>query len=217
MILERIKEYIDFKGINTSNFERSVGMSNASFGKSLKSGGAIGTDKLENILKVYRDINIEWLLTGVGAMIKPEITEEVKPLICQEPSIGVPYYDVDFIGGFEVVINDQTIVPTHNIVFEPFKEADFWCNATGNSMAKKINHGDVIALKKVDSVDDILFGEIYAVVLESRRTIKILRKSKDPTKLRFIPANTMDYDEQEFPISQIRKIYAVLGSIRKFF
>ena len=147
-------------------------MSNASFGKSLKSGGAIGTDKLENILKVYRDINIEWLLTGVGAMIKPEITEEVKPLICQEPSIGVPYYDVDFIGGFEVVINDQTIVPTHNIVFEPFKEADFWCNATGNSMAEKINHGDVIALKKVDSVDDILFGEIYAVVLEKQKDNK---------------------------------------------
>ena len=70
MILERIKEYIDFKKIAISAFERSVGMSNASFGKSLKNGGAIGTDKLENILIVYTDINPIWLLTGEGSMLR---------------------------------------------------------------------------------------------------------------------------------------------------
>lgn len=70
MILERIKEYIDFKKIAISAFERSVGMSNASFGKSLKNGGAIGTDKLENILIAYTDINPIWLLTGEGSMLR---------------------------------------------------------------------------------------------------------------------------------------------------
>ena len=69
MILTRLKDYIDAKGISISLFERSIGMSNASFGKSLKSGGAIGTDKLENILNVYPDINIQWLLTGKGSML----------------------------------------------------------------------------------------------------------------------------------------------------
>lgn len=70
MILNRIKEYIDFKDISISAFEKSIGMSNASFGKSLKNNGAIGTDKLENILNVYPDISLEWLLTGKGEMIK---------------------------------------------------------------------------------------------------------------------------------------------------
>ena len=69
MILDRLKEYIDFKNINVSSFEKSIGMSNASFGKSLKNNGAIGTDKLENILQVYPDINPVWLLTGQGDMI----------------------------------------------------------------------------------------------------------------------------------------------------
>ena len=41
MILDRIKQFIDFKGIAVSAFERSIGMSNASFGKSLKNGGPI--------------------------------------------------------------------------------------------------------------------------------------------------------------------------------
>lgn len=69
MILERIKQYIDLKGISVSAFERSIGMSNASFGKSLKNGGAIGSDKLENILKTYPDISPSWLMTGVGEML----------------------------------------------------------------------------------------------------------------------------------------------------
>lgn len=69
MILERIKQYIDFKGITIAAFERSVGMSNATFGKSLKNGGAIGTDKLEKILTIYPDISPSWLLKGVGEML----------------------------------------------------------------------------------------------------------------------------------------------------
>lgn len=83
MILERLKEYIDTKGIAVSAFEKSIGMSNASFGKSLKNGGAIGTDKLENILKVYPDISPVWLLTGRGSMITNDFdNDDLKP--CEE-------------------------------------------------------------------------------------------------------------------------------------
>lgn len=70
MIVDRLKQYIDTKGIPIATFERSVGMSNASFGKSLKNKGAIGTDKLENILSIYPDISPSWLLTGEGSMLR---------------------------------------------------------------------------------------------------------------------------------------------------
>ena len=59
------------------------------------------------------------------------------------------------------------------------------------------NHGDIIALHQC-TLNDIQYGEIYAVVLDTIRTIKILRRSPDPDKLRFISINTNDYDEQEF-------------------
>ena len=78
MILDRIKQYIDHKGISVAAFERSIGMSNASFGKSLKNGGAIGSDKLENILNIYPDLSPTWLMTGMGEMIistTPKISE----------------------------------------------------------------------------------------------------------------------------------------------
>ena len=82
-------------------------------------------------------------------------------------------------------------------------------------MEPRINHGDIIALKEC-TVNDVQYGEIYAVVLDTFRTIKILRKSQNPNKYLFVPINR-EYDEQEFDISRILKIYEVMGSISKFF
>lgn len=70
MILERLKQFIDYKGVAVSAFEKSIGMSNASFGKSLKNKGTIGADKLGNILHAYPEINLHWLITGEGEMLK---------------------------------------------------------------------------------------------------------------------------------------------------
>lgn len=75
MILNRLKQFIDFKGISVSAFEHSIGMSNASFGKSLKNNGTIGADKLERILNVYPEISPTWLLTGEGNMFIGNVSQ----------------------------------------------------------------------------------------------------------------------------------------------
>ena len=69
-MLIRIKQYLDHRGISVAQFERQIGMSNASFGKSLKTGGTIGADKIEKILREYPEINPIWLVTGKGQMMK---------------------------------------------------------------------------------------------------------------------------------------------------
>ncbi|MDH6310555.1 hypothetical protein M2451_003355 [Dysgonomonas sp. PFB1-18] len=85
--LKRIKQYIEFKGINNKQFEESVGFSNGSFASQLKNNRTIGVDKLENILFVYTDINAEWLLTGKGDMLKTSKvypSSELAPTIIEE-------------------------------------------------------------------------------------------------------------------------------------
>lgn len=70
--LQRIKKFIDYKGISIRMFEQSIGISNGSFASQLKNNRTIGVDKLENILQIYSEINPEWLLTGTGFMLKKE-------------------------------------------------------------------------------------------------------------------------------------------------
>lgn len=170
-------------------------------------------------------INPAWLLTGKGSMLKDNLSgiktideadSSFMPTTSMSPSVGTPYYDVDFIGGFDEVFNSQVNMPATNIVIRGFEKASLWCNVTGHSMEPKINHGDIIALRQC-TLNDIQYGEIYAVVLDTIRTIKILRRSPDPDKLRFIPINTEDYDEQEFDKSRIMNVFEVIGSISKFF
>lgn len=70
MILNRLKQYIDYRGISVAAFEKSIGMANASYRNSLKNNGTIGCDKLERILSVYPDLDSGWLITGKGSMLK---------------------------------------------------------------------------------------------------------------------------------------------------
>ena len=174
-------------------------------------------DVIEKIC-VNANVSPEWLLTGEGSMFKTPFDDSPanpEPIVSYDPNIGVPYYDVDFTAGFNLIFNDQTVNPTANIVVYGFERASVWCNVTGDSMYPKICHGDMIALRECRP-DDVLYGEIYAVVLDNIRTVKILRKAKDPTMLRFIPINTEKYDEQEFEKSRIIRIFEVLGNISRF-
>lgn len=219
MILERIKEYIDQKGISIAAFERSVGMSNASFSKSLKNNGSIGSDKIENILSIYTELSPKWLFTGEGNMLKSESdAHDTLPAVAAtcSPNEGAPYYDVEFQGGFADSFNDQTIYPDRHIYIPGFERVQVWCNISGHSMEPRIGHQDIIGLRQC-LVQDIQFGKIYAVVLKTKRTVKILRKSNNPQMLRYVPINDKEFDEQEFPITDIINVFEVLGGVAKFF
>ena len=183
---------------------------------------------LELIFSKCEGLSAQWLLTGEGDMFEnnhqtkskeisdPSEISSPEPRISMEVGQGIPYYDVDFIGGFSEIFNSQTTVPACNIIVPGFEKATAWCNVTGHSMEPRINHGDIIALRQC-TVQDIQYGEIYAVVLDTIRTIKILRRGSTPDVLRYVPINTDGFDEQEFPLSRIINVFEVLGSVARFF
>lgn len=224
-ILSRIQEIASNEGITIGAMERTIGASKGVLSRAINNGTDIQAKWLSIIVENYPLYSTGWLLTGAGSMLKDDLNgiktideanPSFMPTTSMNPSVGTPYYDVDFIGGFDEVFNSQVNIPATNIVIRGFEKASLWCNVTGHSMEPKINHGDIIALRQC-TLNDIQYGEIYAVVLDTIRTIKILRRSPDPSKLRFIPINTEDYDEQEFDKSRIMNVFEVIGSISKFF
>ena len=76
--LNRIKQFIDYKGLNIRSFEMEVGFSNGAFASQLKNGRTIGVDKLENILNTFPELNANWLLTGKGRMLLGRQTDLLK-------------------------------------------------------------------------------------------------------------------------------------------
>lgn len=131
---------------------------------------------------------------------------------------GVPFFDVDFIGGYDLVENNQTVIPAYYIDFPDYNDSDMWINMTGKSMEPTLWHGDKINVKELNDWNTyLLYGEIYALVTDQYRTVKIVRKSKlGDDYLRLIPVNP-DFDEQDIPKSIIKRVYTVRGSAKKLF
>ncbi len=66
MIVSRLLQFIEFKGLNKSRFYKETGLSNGFLDK-VKD---IGSAKIEDILKTFPEINAEWLILGTGSMLK---------------------------------------------------------------------------------------------------------------------------------------------------
>mgnify|MGYP002521769580 CR=1 FL=1 len=233
-VKDKIFAFLEKKGISKTDFYAETGIESSNF-KGRNKESLPGSAMLVKILTKYPDLSADWLLTGQGEMLKQDVPPVATPgidiahgrpsssdkdtnnfRITQEIGQGIPYYDVDFIGGFSEIFNSQVTVPACNVVVPGFEKATLWCNVTGHSMEPKINHGDIIALREC-TIDDIQYGEIYAVVLDTIRTVKILRRGSTPDVLRFVPININNFDEQEFTVNRILHIFEVLGSIARFF
>ena len=133
-------------------------------------------------------------------------------------SQGKPYYNVDFLGGFDIIINDQTINPEYLIDFKKYEDADCWCNISGQSMEPLISNGDIIALKQLyDWREFLLSGEVYGIVTRDMRTVKIVTSSqKGDDYIRLVPVNkSEEYQPQDIPKKLITHVFQVLGCMKK--
>lgn len=209
VIKDRLREYLTLKNLSVREFERKCGLGN---GVASRLGNTTSPSTL-NKISTSCDLNVDWLLTGEGEMLREAALAAVPKVSYTD---GVPYYDVDFECGFDELINLGAPNPDYMIRMPGYEKATLWCNATGHSMAPEVNNGDIIALRRVEDTSFLPYGEIYAIVTTNNlRTVKRLGRSDKPGHLRLIPTNK-DYDEQDIPLSKILHIYRVMGAMKAF-
>ena len=211
-IRDRIIQFVDYKGFSFNFFEKNIGASKSYISNTKN----ISAKVVSNILRIYPELSPEWVLTGEGSMLKKENAVKSNFPVKSEDK-GVPYYNVDFVGGFDLVINDQTTIPEYLIDFPKYNEATCWCNVTGHSMEPEITHGDIIALKKIEDISFLPYGEIYAIVTKNEmRTIKRIGPSQNKDCYSLIPTNkSPEYGVQELPKEMVRIVFKVLGCMKR--
>lgn len=208
----RLVAFIESEGLTVQAFEAKCGLSN---GAVSKMGNNTRRSTLDRISNIYPELNISWLLTGDGSMLYKNENSTMQPK--KNHTTGVPYYNVDFIGGFDIILNDQTAKPEYLIDFKKYNEATCWCNVSGHSMEPEINNGDIIALKKIEDISFLPYGEVYAIVTTNdMRTIKRLGPSSNPDCYTLVPTNKApEYGIQEIRKDMIRSVFQVLGCMKK--
>lgn len=72
MTKERILQLLEYKGCSKGNFFKKSGIKRG-FLDSDKLGQAVSDSQLSKVLAVFPDVNLEWLITGDGQMLKPNV------------------------------------------------------------------------------------------------------------------------------------------------
>lgn len=222
--LQRIKQYIDFKGVRVSVFEREIGMSNGSFASQLKNNKTIGVDKLENILKKYADINAEWLLTGQGSMLKVDIESEVEVEMRELENKKsdfqeIPLYNIQTVAGIvDLFDHNENQVPVDYIKIPKITECDGALYITGDSMYPLVKSGDIVVYKKINNPENnIIWGEMYVAYVQNDGNeyffSRYLKRSERESYVEFVSQND-HHQSIEFPISSIKALALVKASVR---
>ncbi|WP_417942149.1 S24 family peptidase [Flavobacterium sp. RS13.1] len=218
---ERVREYLDYKGITKYKFCNDLGFSN----KFLDNSSNMGTDKACKILHHYPDINSEWLLTGNGEMLKENNTDIIimnsdrKTMDSLHATQEIPLYDLEAVAGLRELFNSgkpQRILDTIKIPNLP--KCDGAISVTGDSMYPLLKSGDIILYKETE-FENIFFGEMYLLSVklndwEEYITVKYVQKSENGHDFVKLVSQNSHHQPKDIHISKISALALIKASIR---
>lgn len=213
-VKDRLKSYIDYVGISVRQFERECGLCNA-YVNSIRQ--SIQPDTLMKIVGRYPTLNISWLMTGEGTMLRTDATagsvEEAEAKHTDKDIVMVPVLNLDARGGFA----DNTVVDTSEYITEliPFRtgvarQGDFVIPMYGDSMYPRYPSGSRLLVRQIEGWREYLeFGACYVIELtDSRRIVKIIKKGSDKEHFLLVSVNP-DFEAQEIPLNIINNVFLV--------
>mgnify|MGYP004461082309 FL=1 len=211
-IVDRIKLFREYLGIGQTAFEVNIGVARGYF-SNVKT---LGSDRILRIHTKYPELNIEWLVTGNGEMIK-NAEREQKTIEISESAIsetkrkGALIYDIDAtcgLSGRDIEFTDEKVIgsidapeinPDSKIIF-----------ATGDSMLPLIASGDRVVIRKIESWDYFNYGQVYLIITNEYRLIKRVRRHpKDADNLILLRSENPDYDDIDLPKREIIHLFIV--------
>ncbi len=74
--IDRLIQFIEYAGLSARQFDISIGAANGYTLRMKKNHASIGSDVIENIIRTYPQLDVVWLLTGEGGMIKEKVKSE---------------------------------------------------------------------------------------------------------------------------------------------
>lgn len=219
---KRNKHYLDelliYLKINSKQFATNLGFKvPTKLYHILHGRNGVSHELAKLISEKYNEVNYEWLLTGKGKMLNNNDYQEPLYTI-NNKGIGVPYFDIDWRMGFDSVMGNGAVQPSYYIDFKKFNSADGWGNATGDSMAPIVSHGDIVAIRRLENWETyILYGEMYGIITEEYMTIKYVRKSKKGDEFVLLVPENPKFDEQDIPKIAITAVFQIMGCAKKIF
>lgn len=214
-IFDRISTLVEkFGNGKNTIFASLIGVSEANV-RNYKNGVMPKADFLEKIARSF-DININWLLTGEGNMLRSESEKENIPVAhpSDSPTEGIPLIPISAMAG--AFTGEQTVLEyeCERFVVPTFKGAEFLISVKGSSMYPKYNSGDIVACKRLP-MDELFFqwNKVYVLDTDQGPLIKRVKPGSDKEHVLIVSGNE-HYEPFELPLDRIYHVALVIGVIR---
>ena len=213
-VIDRIRYLIQLSNITQNAFAHRLGIDPGNMSKHLN-GKLPVTEGLINRIVVEMGVSKKWLKEGLDVPFpKPIHAAEIKDghTIIQHRNVpgGTPIYDIDATAGFgelSMMFTEDNIVGM--IALPQVPENTRIVRVSGNSMEPNISHGDYVAIRELSGTRNIFWGQIYVVVLDDYRMVKVIRRHRGDTSKVILHSFNEEYDDMEVERTDIRALYLV--------
>ena len=129
-----------------------------------------------------------------------------------------PYYDTNIVSNVVKSFNDVNEQPSYFVDYPPFKNCTAIINNYGDSMSPKFLNGERLAVKQINNLDVILWGETYLVITNKKsnnlKTIKdVFPYPEDDSKIILKSCNPQFSGDTVIEKAHITSMYLVKGKI----
>lgn len=231
---KRILEYIDSKGITKYKFYKDVGLSNGYLDKD----GNVGSDICEKISYQYEDLDLTWLITGKGSMLKSQSNKsniednketptdrimsiyKLKTDYFNTEKQLIPLYEISGAAGLVTLFDNQHVqqIPLDFISIPNAPKCDGAVFVRGDSMYPVLKAGDIVCYKHIEKLDDIYWGEMYLLDIDvagdQYLTFKYVQKSDNGDEYIRLVSQNSHHSPKDVRKDDIRAIALVKVSIR---
>lgn len=223
---ERLSKYLTYKSLTFRNFERICNLSNGTAARLRETTRKSTFDRIANSC----DLNISWLLTGEGDMLKDgfnvdmgssstSMTVTNNPFRSQfkEDRAGmVPLVHIDSVGG---VHSPNALAASEQYIEEmiPFPDArseDVAILQSGDSMTPTIPPGAILQIRQVmDWQEYFGYGNVFVLWLKDDRRItkQVLKYGPDPKTYVTCHSYNPEAADEELPKSMIKQVWKVVN------
>lgn len=220
-VLNRLKEAYNIQ--KDTELAALLGVSKST----LSNWSSRNTIDYDKVFSLCEHINIDWLLTGRGSMLKSEPTplmgdqdspkeDDDSPvaLHTDNPKEGIPLIPINAMAG--AMMGEQTVMEyeCERYVVPLFKGAEFLIQVKGSSMYPKYSSGDVVACKHVPMTDLFFqWNKVYVLDTNQGALIKRIKRGSDADHI-LIVSDNKDYEPFELPLRCVNNVAIVIGVIR---
>ncbi len=232
---ERVNQLLEYEGFKSVNDFALNGLgynSSEKLNRLKKEGTKPSYDILEDVANKFEDVNVDWLLTGRGTMLKQVKNYPVQNEILTTPinihrrtidpvkeMQDIPLYDLEATAGLmELFKGTSNEAILDHIRIPGIAHCDGGVYVKGDSMYPLLKSGDIVLYKEI-SVDKIFWGEMYLLSIKiddwsEYITVKFVQKSELGNDYVKLVSQNQHHQPKDMLIDQITAIALIRASIR---